>query len=258
MLKSTRAAQFLDGKSAEEVANCVETLAEGHGAPAMIIIDTLARNFGAGDENSTQDMSNFVIAMDNLQERFPDCAILIVHHSGHADKARARGAMALKGALDLEYRVEKSDASLRLVNTKMKDAEKPADLFFAFRPVDLTGGASSAVLEATEGAAREVKLTPTQTTAMKAYRAAANTHGVWSSGDSVGVGLEHWREAFYSIHTGDTQDTKRKAFQRVRTSLDAAGVVTVEDDVYYAKGVGFTAEHLLPRRERHLAAPSGT
>ena len=258
MLKSTRAAQFLDGKSAEEVANCVETLAEGHGAPAMIIIDTLARNFGAGDENSTQDMSNFVIAMDNLQERFPDCAILIVHHSGHADKARARGAMALKGALDLEYRVEKSGASLRLVNTKMKDSEPPADLFFAFRPVDLTGGASSAVLEATEGAAREVKLTPTQEVAMKAYGAAAITHGVRSSGDSVGVGLEHWREAFYSAHTGDTQDAKRKAFQRVRTSLDAAGVVTVEDDVYYAKGVGFTAEHLLPRRERHLAAPSGT
>lgn len=104
---STRPAQFLDAASANAVAEAVEGLAALHGAPALIIIDTLARNYGPGDENSTSDMSAFVAAVDDLKARFPGCTVLIVHHSGHAEKGRARGAMALKGALDFEYRLER-------------------------------------------------------------------------------------------------------------------------------------------------------
>ena len=49
LFKSERAAQFLDGASAKAVADAVAMLAETHGNPALIIIDTLAGNFGAGD-----------------------------------------------------------------------------------------------------------------------------------------------------------------------------------------------------------------
>ena len=133
LFKSNRAAQFLDAESAAVVAGAVEGLAGQHGRPALIIIDTLARNFGGGDENSTSDMGAFIAAVDDLKARFCGCAVLIVHHSGHADKTRARGAMALKGALDCEYRVEKTEASICLVNTKMKDAEPPRDLHFTLR-----------------------------------------------------------------------------------------------------------------------------
>lgn len=52
-------------------------------------------------------MTEFVAVMDDLKARFTSCSVLIVHHSGHAEKQRARGAMALKGALDCEYKVEK-------------------------------------------------------------------------------------------------------------------------------------------------------
>ena len=88
LFKSERAAQFLDGASAKAVADAVASLAKDHGQPTLIIIDTLARNFGAGDENNTKDMSEFVVAVDDLKARFPGCAVLIVHHSGHAEKQR--------------------------------------------------------------------------------------------------------------------------------------------------------------------------
>ncbi|OQB87069.1 MAG: Regulatory protein RepA [Planctomycetes bacterium ADurb.Bin126] len=105
--------------------------------PALIVLDTLARCFGGGDENSTQDMSKFVSACDAIRQRY-GCTILVVHHAGHADKSRARGAIALKAALDAEYRLAK-DGGLLLTATKMKDAEMPAPVAMELVTVELPG-----------------------------------------------------------------------------------------------------------------------
>lgn len=106
------------------------------GQPALIVLDTLARCFGGGDENSTQDMSRFVSACDAIRQRY-GCTILVVHHTGHADKSRARGAIALKAALDAEYRLSDNEAGLKLTATKMKDAETPPPLALEMVTVDL-------------------------------------------------------------------------------------------------------------------------
>lgn len=84
-------------------------------------------------------------------------AVLLVHHVGHGDKTRARGAMALKGALDFEYRLERgTDDIIRLDCTKCKDFETPGPMAFKLRPVELPlkdeGGRpiTSAVLDSVE------------------------------------------------------------------------------------------------------------
>jgi hypothetical protein len=64
--------------------------------------------------------------------------VLVVHHSGHGDKKRARGAIALKAALDAEYRLEQTEGGgLLLTATKMKDAEIPAPLALDLATVPL-------------------------------------------------------------------------------------------------------------------------
>lgn len=253
LFKSERAAQLLDSESAKAVADAVKSLAAQHGSPALIIIDTLARNFGAGDENNTRDMSEFVAAVDDLKARFPGCSVLIVHHSGHAAKDRARGAMALKGALDCEYRVEKDGRDIRLVNTKMKDAEQPADLYFSFKQVDLDGIAKSAVLEATDAPERQNKLTPAQKLARETYVAAAAQSGIWDGSVFRGVHLEDWRAQFYSKHAGDSAESKRKAFQRVRSDLVEGGYMTPTDDVYLIKDGGIQMQIMMQRDKRDIA-----
>jgi len=107
------------------------------GQPILIVLDTLARCFGGGDENSTQDMSRFVAACDAIRQRY-SCTILVVHHAGHGDKSRARGAIALKAALDAEYRLA-NDTGLLLTATKMKDAEMPPPLALELVTVELPG-----------------------------------------------------------------------------------------------------------------------
>jgi hypothetical protein len=211
---STRPAQFLDAGSAQAVAEAVRGLAAQHGAPALIVIDTLARNFGPGDENSTSEMGQFIAAIDDLKARFPGCAVLIVHHTGHGDKQRARGAMALKGALDCEYRLGKDGATVKLINTKMKDAEPPAMLAFTLNSVDLGNGASSAVLEQTDARPTEKPLTANQRLGQETFAEAAANSDCWADGEFTGLHRDQWREAFYAAHTGDSIRTRSTARTR--------------------------------------------
>lgn len=230
MFMSNRSAQFLDAGSAASVAEAVGGLAAQHGDPALIVIDTLARNYGPGDENSTSDMGAFIAAVDDLKAGFPGCAVMIVHHSGHGDKQRARGAMALKGALDCEYRVEKADNIITVTNTKMKDAEPPKPLAFTLTGVDLGDGASSAVLVETDAPQRQRQLSKTQALACDTFVDAARGSMVFAQ-----VHLDTWQAAFLARHTGDNDDSKKRAFRRARGDLVEAGLLSVIDDYYRAE-----------------------
>lgn len=256
LFKSERAANFLDGASARAVAFAVARLAEQHGSPALIIIDTLARNFGAGDENNTSDMNEFVAAVDDLKARFPGCSVLIVHHSGHAEKQRARGAIALKGALDCEFRIEKKENAIKLVNTKMKDAEPPPDLHFSFKQVELGGMAKSAVLIAVDAPEEQQKMTSALRLAQETYITATVQNGVWDEGGFRGVHLDDWRAAFYAKHASDNPNTRRQAFIRVRTDLTETGVIAVENDLCLWRDAGVKKSIFMQRDMRDRALQS--
>jgi len=49
----------LDEGNAKSVANAAASLTRQYGKPSLVIIDTLNRNFGNGDENNTADMTRF-------------------------------------------------------------------------------------------------------------------------------------------------------------------------------------------------------
>jgi hypothetical protein len=239
LFKSECAAQFLDKSSAQSVEFAISQLAAQHGSPAMVIVDTLARNFGPGDENSTQEMSAFVAAMDKLRANLRGCVILIIHHSGHHDKERGRGSMALKGALDFEYRLTKSTQTMRLSNTKMKDAEPPGDLVFRLKDVPLANGAKSATLvtsEAYEEAGdKPQKLSRNAKLAKETFSELAAISGAESESGPEGgfkIDLEAWRVAFYAKHTGDNTNSKRQAFKRGRDALIDKNLIEADNDVY--------------------------
>lgn len=148
---STIAAQISDSAATDEIIKAIDNTGE---KPALVVVDTLARNFGAGDENSTQEMNKFINELDRIRSLYKS-GILIIHHTGHSEKNRARGAMALKGALDAEYRMTKDETQCRFECTKMKDFEKPEQLAFVIRSVDLGmvdddgNSVTSAILDST-------------------------------------------------------------------------------------------------------------
>jgi 5S rRNA maturation endonuclease (ribonuclease M5) len=153
---SSMPAGLCDADQVGFVIEAIQAVADDHGQPVLIVLDTVARNFGSGDENSTRDMSGFIAGLDKIREKFRSC-ILLVHHTGHLEKSRARGSMALKGALDTEYRLEKVETDMiRMINTKMKDHQPPEPLVFKLNTVELPctdeqgHQVTSAVLEAAQ------------------------------------------------------------------------------------------------------------
>lgn len=108
-----------------------------HGSPVLIVVDTLARNFGPGDENSTSDMTTAIATCDAMRE-LTGAAVVLVHHAGKDTSKGARGSMALRGAIDCEYlMVREVDNLVRVEASKMKDAERPEPMAFRFQRVGL-------------------------------------------------------------------------------------------------------------------------
>jgi hypothetical protein len=140
LFKSGGAMAVLDEDSIRGVYEQIARTCDATGqAPAFICVDTLARNFGAGDENSTEDMSVFISHLDKWLRRPFGCCVSVVHHSGH-NMERARGSSALKAAVDAECEVSRDDSGMvRVRFTKMKDAEIPAEMLLKLKSVELPG-----------------------------------------------------------------------------------------------------------------------
>ena len=119
---STAPVQVLNFDSAKIAAEEISKLQTQHGQPALVVLDTLTRNFGPGDENSTADMTKFIAGLDWMMGN--QSTRLLVHHSGHSDKSRGRGSSALRGAVDAEYMIERKNDAVTLSCHKMKDAQE--------------------------------------------------------------------------------------------------------------------------------------
>ena len=93
--------------------------------PGLIVLDTLSRSFGGGEENASADMGAFVDQITKLAlgRRM---AALVVHHL-NAQGSRERGHTSFKGALDAMFMCKATKGPdnkilrLELANTKQKD-----------------------------------------------------------------------------------------------------------------------------------------
>jgi len=72
----------------------------------LVQIDTLARAFGGGNENDSQDMGAFIHNAGRLQRKL-DCALMVLHHSGKDATKGLRGHSSLLGAVDTQLELQK-------------------------------------------------------------------------------------------------------------------------------------------------------
>ena len=118
---TSRPALIYDKDGADQLSTALYYKAQAHGqAPELVIVDTVARNFG-GDENSTQDMNQFILHLDTYLRGTFGCTVLLVHHIGHSKDSRGRGSSALHAALDFEFWTKREGDLLRVQCTKAKD-----------------------------------------------------------------------------------------------------------------------------------------
>lgn len=160
--------------------------------PVLIVIDTLARTFGAGDENKQADMNAYVSAADKLREA-TGANVMIVHHSGVHEDRRERGSNVLRGAADTVIKVSRKEDKLDIINQgpegKQKDAEEFKTIKLRTQKVAFTQGEqeqSTLILNLREedgsaepeGKAQEVKLGNVEKQIIEALKKAGEPLGL--------------------------------------------------------------------------------
>ncbi len=176
------AVDFLDPKgNIGEFIEVIEEIKEQVGDVKLIVIDTLARAMGGGDENSGQDMGMLVRHADVIRAH-TGAHICFVHHSGKDAAKGARGHSSLRAAVDTEIEIsrkEGDDFSL-IKSVKQRDMEMADDMYFGLKKVELGPDnygemVTSCVViekEEPEEKVKLVKLNPIQTFIMEALNEA--------------------------------------------------------------------------------------
>jgi hypothetical protein len=108
--------------------------------PALVIVDTFSK-FSAGlDENSNQEVAEYLSKLTiGLRERYT-ATVLLVAHSGHGDAKRPRGASALMANPDAEYIVQRPDVQgmgVTVTRERFKDTASLAPLGYEAVEVSL-------------------------------------------------------------------------------------------------------------------------
>ncbi|MCE5317554.1 MAG: helicase RepA family protein [Parachlamydia sp.] len=237
---SSRSAQFLDVDSVVQVIKSIDELQAKHGKPILVIIDTLNRNFGNGDENNTPDMTAFVNAIDiSIKGRY-GCTVLIVHHSPLNNRDRARGSTVLHAAADWEFRLTKQKDTRLLEATKVKDFDQPASISFKPITVQLTGWIdaddgemmTSCILQKTNAAPSIDKsqgLSNSAKTALDILVKLIQDDPRLAGG----IHFDVWRNAVYEASSSSKADTKRQAFNRGFKELKEGGYVENQEDYWW-------------------------
>jgi len=123
----------------------------------MIVIDTLARAFGGGNENSSDDMGAFIQATGKIQNRYK-CSLMLLHHAGKDTTKGLRGHSSLLGAVDTQMEIIRFPQTRKglILMSKQKDGEDGQNYGFEAIEVEIDRSdlglenGSSLVIEASE------------------------------------------------------------------------------------------------------------
>lgn len=98
----------------------------------LVVIDTLARAMGGGDENTAVDMSKLVVHSDRLRAA-TGATVDFIHHTGKDASKGARGSSALRAATDTEIEIAEGVFEAK----KQRDMAKTAPLNFELVNVEV-------------------------------------------------------------------------------------------------------------------------
>jgi hypothetical protein len=123
----------------EGLANAIAAIDSLSVRPGLIVVDTLNRHFGPGDENSSQDMTKFVQSIDAIRAH-TRAHIAVVHHSGKDAEKGARGSSALLGAVDNEFRITRTEGTqiCRIECTAARHSDEPKPMTVELVKVEVT------------------------------------------------------------------------------------------------------------------------
>lgn len=119
----------------DDVAALIEAI-EGLGGADLIVIDTLSKTLGGGEENSNTDLGQYIANCERLREAF-DGQVIFVHHPGKEESKGPRGGAVITGNVDTQIVLRRTSGTdrIRMHVEKQKDAEDGQNIELRLVPV---------------------------------------------------------------------------------------------------------------------------
>lgn len=176
----------------------------------LVVVDTLSRNFGAGDTDKNADMQKYLANVDHIREA-TGATVCNVHHTGWGDVNRERGAKSLRDYSDSTIGLVKEAELIEVSCKKQKDAAEFTT--YILRPV-LVSVADSLALKI-EGTKSAIKKAGKNKTALEREQAILDTLPV-TSDYAVGLTQTDIVEA-----TGLTVSMVQRCLDKLRADFSA-------------------------------------
>lgn len=237
------------GVDLQAVIAAAERLSSATGLPIrLIVLDTLARTIGAGDENDTRDMGRYISSADRIRAAL-NATVLIVHHRGKAAAQGARGSSALLGAVDTAIEVEKREHGRVARVSKQKDGDDGQEIPFLLEVVEIGVDddgepiASCVVRQADDAGPATRSLSGQQRLAFEQLLNALADVG--KPAPKTGtmpsvpvVPLDTWREYLKraSVTSRDNEETERRQWNRIKEALQSKGLIGTWDGLVWNAG----------------------
>lgn len=213
----------------------------------MIVVDTMARATPGSNENDAADMGAFVGNMDRIRQA-TSAALVVVHHSGKNASLGARGHSSLRAAVDTELEVERTDSGRVMRVRKNRDGDDGGALAFNLQVVTIGTDAEGAAVTSCVAVATSDKVPAKK-------RGRSTSKSDWQIGADylqntvidapVEVGnssrlptsvpvttVQRFKEALEraSIIDGETADSRRQQWKRLKDNMRKHGALMIEGD----------------------------
>lgn len=209
----------------------------------LVVLDTLSRMIGSGDEDRARDINVVVQKAEHIQKE-TGAHVMIVHHSGKDRDRGMRGSNALLGAVDTAIELTRYESGIceaKAVKIKDGDGVDP----FCYRLSSVTLGAddegdpiTSCVVEPVGdspgcGRARP-KLSDREEIARRCLAELLADESVTRRVSRRDIGVtpcvtvEQWREAVRDQLSDEGDSTFRKIWERTRNALIRRAFVGTE------------------------------
>lgn len=115
-----------------------EAITERIGSCDDLVVDTFSQTY-TGNENSNDEVAEWMRTVGLELRDAMDCAVTVVHHTGHLATERPRGASAIIANCDYAFGVfrDQSQMIATVEFAKIKDAERPDDVMFELVRIEL-------------------------------------------------------------------------------------------------------------------------
>lgn len=206
--------------------------------PLLVVVDTLSQTF-VGDENSAQEVGAYLRELGLQFRACWQCAVLVVHHSGHTATERPRGSSALRANVDFMFGAFRDEKEMlaTLECLKQKDGELIDKVSFAIKVCELARDEDDEPI--TSLVARQIESSDEMLLLMQkeASRGRGGRAQMLMQLVQNGMKEKELRTVFYEHLQDVDPDAKKKAFYRARTwAIEsrlieiAEGIVIVLDD----------------------------